>query len=440
MEDLPDTLDEELPIIEKGARSATEQLGNMNESDLSEIMFRAYRIMDSERDQIAAALCGESGKPLRFALNEVDLVMRSTLTFGEIISDPGTYMRERYEAGSFASISSRNPVGVVLGLISFTDPFLNAASVALPALVTRNPVILKPSSRSPLSATKLKDILHRSGLPENFLQVIVGSRDSQPVKSLMKSRYPDAVAFYGSADSAHNVRQHLSGKSFIPHQGGGCVSIVWKDADLDMAGRIIAESSFHSQGQNAFRTQRIIVHPDVVEYLTGRLREEISQMITGDPSDINTDIGPLATPEYAEIFVSLVRMMFDHGDRLLEGGKIDGRSAPPTIVDAFSPESPAWKDDVMAPVASLITSDSIDSSIAIANGIGVRNTASVFTSNINTSFYYFRKLKFKEVVINDSPDFPYRVDHQKKSLPSYREKRIYDLMDEFSTMKSMSIR
>lgn len=440
MADVSDTVTEELPILEKNARSAIETLSAMHESDLSEIMFRASKIMDSEKDQIAGILCGESGKPIRFAANEVEHVVQMLRNLSDIVSDPYYYNGEKRWLGTMATVLSRNPLGVVLGITSFTDSLINVASVALPALSTRNPVMLKPSSKSPLSALKLKDILHRSGLPDNVMQVVICNRDSPVIKSLLKSRHTDVVSFYGSVDSAHTLRQHLSSKTFIPHTGGGCVSIVWKDADLDIAGKLIAESAFHSQGQNAYRSQRIIVHPDSFEYLTGRLREELSQMITGDPADNNTDIGPLATSEYTQIFASLIRMMFDHGDRLLEGGKIDGRLVLPTIIDVSSPESPAWKDDIMAPMISLINSDSIDSTIDLANRIGVRNIASVFTSNINTSFYYFKKLKFKEVVINDSPDFRDMSDHRNESSLHHGDKRIYDLLDEFSTTKSMSIR
>ena len=440
MADVSDTVIEDLPVLEKNARSAIETLSAMHESDLSEIMFRASKIMDSEKDQIAGILCGESGKPIRFAANEVEQVMHQLQTLGEIISDPYNYIGEKHWPGTMTSVFSRNPLGVVFGITSFTDPLVNAANITFPALSTRNPVLLKPSSKSPLSALKLKDILHRSGLPDNVMQVVVGDRDSPVIKSLLKSRHIDVVSFYGSVDSAHALKQHLSNKTFVPHTGGGCVSIVWKDADLDVAGKLIAESSFHSQGQNAYRSQRIIVHPDSFEYLTGRLREELSQMITGDPADNSTDIGPLATTEYTQMFASLIRMMFDQGDRLLDGGKIDGRLAQPTIIDVSSPESPAWKDDIMAPVISLVSSDSIDSSIDLANRIGVRNIASVFTSSINTSFYYFKKLKFKEVVINDSPDFRNRLDHRNESSMHHRDKRIYELLDEFSTMKCMSIR
>ncbi|MGC8506203.1 MAG: aldehyde dehydrogenase family protein [Thermoplasmata archaeon] len=438
--DVSDTLIEELPLLEKSARSAVDTLSAMHEDDLSEIMFRASKIMDSEKNQIAGILSGESGKPIRFAENEVEQVAHMLQTLGEIISDPYYYVGEKRWPGTMTGIFSRNPLGVVFGITSFTDPLLNAAGITLPALSTGNPVLLKPSSKSPLSALKLRDILHRSGIPDNIMQVVIGNRDSPVIKSLLKSRYTDVVSFYGSVDSAHTLKQHLSAKTFVPHIGGGCVSIVWKDADLDIAGKRIAESSFQSQGQNAYRAQRIIVHPDSFEYLTGRLKEEVSQMITGDPADNNTDIAPLATPEYTQMFVSLIRMMFDHGDRLLEGGKIDGKLAQPTIIDVSTPESPAWKDDIMAPVISLISSDSIDSSIDLANRIGVRNIASVFTSSINTSFYYFKKLRFKEVVVNDSPDFRDRPDHRKKSSLHYRDKKIYDLLDEFSATKSMTIR
>jgi succinate-semialdehyde dehydrogenase/glutarate-semialdehyde dehydrogenase len=192
----------------------------------------------------------------------------------------------------------RVPRGVVCAITSFNSPLNIVTHKVAPALAAGNTVVLKPSDLTPLSATRLVELLLEAGCPQAHINLIHGPGPELGAW-LVEEAAINFFTFTGSTSVGVWLREHVGLRPVALELGSISPTIVCEDADLDRAALRCTASGFRRAGQMCTSTQRLFVHADVVEPLTERLVQSVRALKVGDPYDPATDVGPMISEREA---------------------------------------------------------------------------------------------------------------------------------------------
>ncbi|MBM7551208.1 aldehyde dehydrogenase family protein [Thalassobacillus pellis] len=375
-----------------------------------QILKRVSELLQENKDTLAENLSIEAGKPLKQARTEVD---RATQTFelsaeeakrihGEgvpVDAAPGSENRMAY--------TLKVPVGVIGAITPFNFPINLVAHKIAPAIAAGNAVVLKPASKTPVSALKLAELFQEAGLPDGFLNVIVGS-GSEVGQQMMEDKRINAYTFTGSAEIGLKLKQNTGLNKLILELGNNSPVIVDKEADIDKAADNIAQKSFAFAGQVCISVQRIYVHEDVKDEFQEKLVHAVKGLKVGDPMDPETDVGPMISEEEAERAEEWVNEAVHHGAEVIEGAKREGALLHPTLLTNVEKNMKVVCEEVFAPVATIIPFSDLKNCIDELNESRYGLQGGIFTKNLETAFYAARHVEVGGLMINDSSQ--YRVD------------------------------
>lgn len=375
-----------------------------------EILSRAAEIWRSRREEFALALSREAGKIMREALTEVDRVADIFLISaeeakrikGEMIpvgATPGSENR--------LGFTLRVPVGVVCAISPFNFPSLLTAHKVGPALAAGNSVVLKPASTTPLQSVFMCQVLEEAGLPAGYLNLVVGGGSTVGEWLLQDKRF-NFFTFTGSSGIGERIKAVTGLRRCKLELGSNAATIVHSDADLKQAAKLCALKAFNFAGQVCISVQRILVQQDVVEEFTRLLVAETAKFKLGNPLDTATDIGPMISEKEAARVEAWVAEAVEQGARIAHGGKRDGVMHEPTILVDVRQEMKVVCQEVFGPIVSLLSYETIDQAIALANDSEFGLQGGVFTMNVDTAFKVAREFEVGGVMINDASSF--RVD------------------------------
>ena len=344
----------------------------------------------------ARAEAGRAVETLRLSAEEARRLNGETLPFDQRVgseSKVGYWMRQ--------------PLGVIVAITPFNDPLNLVAHKVGPAIAGGNAVILKPHSRTPLSALALAGALADAGLPPNILQVVTG-RGADIGDRLVADPRVAMVSFTGGPEVGDHVVRLAGRKKLALELGANSPAIVLDDADLDSAAAAIVSGAFWAAGQNCLHVQRIIVQRGVAEPLRRRLVELTRRLVTGSKLDEATDMGPVISDAAADRIMATIHEAVALGGRVIAGGTRDERHVAPTLVDDLPRGSRLARDEVFGPVAGIIEVDSLDAAIELANDVDQALQACVFTRDIGSAMRVVREVHAGAVLVNESTD--YRID------------------------------
>lgn len=361
-------------------------------------------------DELARTIALEAGKPIRDARSEV---LRAVLTF-ELAAEEskrlgGEVMPLDMMPGSEGRIGiiRRFPVGVVLGISPFNFPLNLVAHKVAPAMASGNPIILKPSPKTPLSALILAEIVTEAGWPAGGLNVIVTSNEQ--AERLFLDYRVKKLTFTGSAHVGWMLKNRAGAKKVTLELGGNAGAIVHEDADIEYAAKRCTAGAFAYAGQVCISVQRVYVHRPVFERFKELFLENCSKLKSGDPLDETTDIGPMIEEAAALRTEEWVKEAVAGGARVLAGGSRNGGFFPPTVLTGTRPSMKVCGEEVFAPVVSLEPYDTFEEAVDMVNSGLYGLQAGVFTKDMGRVFYAYETIEAGGVVINDIPT--YRVDN-----------------------------
>ncbi len=374
------------------------------------VLHAAADTLTDEHEDFAQTLAQEGIKTIREARKEVTRCV-ATLRIsaeearrihGETIpfdQAPGSENRQGYY--------KREPVGVIGAITPFNDPLNLVAHKVGPALAAGNAVIVKPDSRTPLSALMLARALHDAGLPPGMLQVITGpGREVGQV--LVSDPRVRMISFTGGLETGQAIMSQVGLKKVGMELGSNCPVIVMDDADLGKAVDLCVSGAYWAAGQNCLHVQRLLLHTDIYDAFTERFIAQASEYKTGDKLDEDTDMGPLINEAAAERIERLVNTAVDAGATLLMGGERDGAFYAPTLLADVPDECELATEEVYGPVTLLYRVTDLDTAIERANAVPYGLQSGIFTRDLKTAFDAAERLHCGGVMINDSTD--YRVD------------------------------
>lgn len=375
------------------------------------ILRRFADLVIENRLELGRTLSLETGKPyMAEAVWEFDSVAYVFEAATEVAKHHyGETMPVGIEPGYDEDIqfTMHEPLGVIACIIPFNFPPAIWSFKAAAALAAGNAIVVKAPTANPLAVLRCHELLVESGVPAEVAQCLTG-RGAVVGDALARDARVASVNFTGSTEVgvsiAKSAAENLTSYQF--ELGGNDALIVCEDADLDLA---ISESGDKSRnsGQACSAAKRFIVHHSIKDEFTERLIEErLRPLKLGDPMDPETTMGPLISEAAAIGVESQVNTAVEQGAKVAFGGKRQGAFYEPTVLTAVTPDMDIANDvEVFGPVWPIISFETIEEAIAIANNSKYGLGGGIITSDIRTAFKAVREMKTGHVAVNGSGGF-----------------------------------
>jgi len=370
------------------------------------ILLRAAELADERAPELARTITLECGKTITEATGEAkrsgDILRLSAFEGANLYGETLPLDANRGTGLDKLGFTVRQPCGVVVAISPFNYPALLVMHKLGPALAAGNAVVLKPASKTPLTALALAACLVDAGLPENVLSVLTG-----PGRVLGDALVSDPrarkISFTGSTVTGEHITRLAGVKKLSLELGASCPVVVLPSADIELAASAVAVGGYVNAGQVCISVQRVIVHPAVNGDFLDALLPKVEAIRTGDPFSPGTNMGSLISAVEAERVRSAIVQAVAEGGRLLTGGERDGATVSPTIVADVDPCSPFSQDELFGPAVAVSTAEDWPSAIAQANSTGYGLGAGIFTNDINGVVRAVREIDAGNIHINWTP-------------------------------------
>jgi len=300
-------------------------------------------------------------------------------------------------------IYKRFPIGPILGITPFNFPLNLVAHKVAPALAVGNPVIIRPSSATPITALILAEILAQTDLPEGSFSVI--PCPTSLGEKMVRDERIAMFTFTGSPDVGWYLKG-IAGRKRVALELGGNAALVidslrFKDFLLDRT----TFGAFYQAGQVCISVQRIFVKEDLFESFLDGFLEKVKAVHTGDPMDERTLVGPLINKEAANRVETWIKEALNEGAKLLIGGKREGNIIYPTVLTNTQPDMKVNAKEIFGPVVTVEPYQKFEAAIAAVNNSVYGLQAGIFTDNLNQAFYAYNHIDTGGVIINDVPTY-----------------------------------
>lgn len=409
--EVQEATDWEVDEAVSAAQAAFED-GPLSPHQRFQILETASRRIKADSKALSELLVREVGKTIREARAEVAAASAAILNAAEeakridgetipVDANPGSERR-------FAVVL-HTPSGPVCAITPFNAPLNQAAHKVASAIAAGNPVVLKPSEQTPVTAYRLAQILTEAGLPPGQLGLIYGRGSTVGERLLRDPRFA-RYTFTGSSRTGRHILSTVGIRPVALELGSNAPTIVFADADLNLAAVASMSSAFAIAGQVCTSVQRLYVHEDVLEKLTELFVTAVKRLKVGDPMDEGTDVGPMLTDTASEKAEQVLSDAVANGAKVLSGGHREGRLFQPTVLANAKRPMAVVCQEIFAPIVSIIPFSDTDEVIRESNDSEFGLQAGLFTRDIKTAFYVARRLRYGGVMVNDASR--YRVPNQ----------------------------
>jgi len=388
------------------ATNATEAMKEMSSRKLSRIMYDIHQELKEKHQELSRLISLETGKPIRDAMVEMDRSLQTLLLAAEEakrIYGETVPMDAAIAGRSVFGFTIKIPLGVVVAISPFNYPVNLTIHKIAPALAAKNTVVFKPSSKAPLAALKMAEIMGRH-LPDGAVNAITGPGRVLG-DQLVTSDQVNKVSFTGSVATGLSIARKAGMKKITLELGGNDPLIVLDDADIDAAVMGAIGGSYLYAGQVCIGVKRLIVQENVADEFIEQLVSRTLKIKTGDPLDPETEMGPLIDEEAAINVEQKVNDAIHNGAQLLCGGQRDGAFFQPTVLDHVQMDMELVQEETFGPVSPVIRVKDLDEAIEVANSTPYGLQAGVFTQNINNARKAVREIEAGSVLINKQPTF-----------------------------------
>lgn len=376
-----------------------------------EILEKTASIMNDRIEELLVTAISEGGKPYQDSKAEVLRAIKGVKLAAEHISQiKGEQIPMGLTEASLNRIAftSKEPIGIVAAVSAFNHPLNLAVHQIVTAIAAGCPVIFKPATATPLSSLALGNILKEAGLPEGWLQIILC--DNEAAELLVTDPKINFFSFIGSAKVGWSLKSKLSpGTRCALEHGGAAPVIVESDADFTEMIPALVKGGFYHAGQVCVSVQRVYVNQEISERFIEEFAAATNKLITGNPLDQKTDVGPLITPKEVDRVEEWVNEAIEKGAQLITGGKrISDTFFEPTVLVNPSEDSKVSTTEIFGPVVCIYSFTDRDEAIKRANALDVHFQAAVFTKNVDIALDTVKKINATAVMVNDHTAF--RVD------------------------------
>jgi len=370
------------------------------------ILFKAARLMEEQKDELARLLTREEGKALKDALGEVQRSI-NIIEFmaGEARRLTGETLPS--ELPKNFSYTIRRPVGVVGVITPWNFPVAIPVWKIAPALVCGNTVVFKPATLTPLTATRLVQIFEQAGLPAGVLNLVTGA-GKDVGDEIVTNPHVQAVSFTGS--NAVGAELYATGaagmKKIQCEMGGKNPLVILADADLQLAMESALFGAFASTGQRCTATSRVIIEEAVADKWVAMLVERATQFVVGDGLEPGVEMGPSVDENQMKTVLRCIEAgkkeaELKCGGERLTGARYDkGWFVAPTVFDHVRADSTIAQEEIFGPALSVIRVKNFDEALEAANSVRYGLASSIYTTDSNKIFEFVEKSEAGMVHVN----------------------------------------
>ncbi|MBX3042450.1 MAG: aldehyde dehydrogenase family protein [Candidatus Kapabacteria bacterium] len=391
--------------------SFREIMKNMPAWRRAEILYKVSEQISNEKQLLAEIIAVEGGKPLKDALIEVTRAVNTVKMSGDYaLNLNGDQISMDRAAGSenHIAFTIKQGMGVVLAISAFNHPVNLICHQVATSFAAGNSVLVKPASQTPLSCLKICSYFENAGLDSRVINVIpISGKDTENIIGDTRIKF---VSFIGSAEVGWNIPKLVApGTGYGLEHGGTAVAVVDDSADLEFASTSIVKGGFYHAGQVCVSTQNIFVKNDIFDKFLELIKYKTLNLVTGNPLDIKTDVGPIINSWEHNRILSQIEEATQMGAVIVAGGKaISETCIEPTIMINTNYDMKLMNNEVFGPVININTYNKLDDVISVCNKTPFSFQNAIYTKNIDAALKFAKKIDSKAVIINDSTAF--RVD------------------------------
>ncbi len=371
-----------------------------------EILFRCAEILIRDKERFSRELTEEMGKVLKEARGDIQEAIDMTYymagegrrAFGQTTPS---------ELPDKFAMSVRAPIGVVGLITPWNFPMAIPSWKIMPAIVTGNTVVLKPSQFSPKSAHNLVAALDEAGLPPGVVNLVHGE-GADVGQAIIAHPDVTAISFTGSNAVGRQIAMTCAdmGKQVSLEMGGKNAIIVLDDADVSLAIDGAIWSAFGTTGQRCTAASRVIVHEAVYDEFASKLVARADALRLGDGLDAATDVGPVINASQLAKISSYIDIGRDEGATLACGGGVatveglGGHFFRPTVFADVTRSMRIAQEEIFGPVTALIRVGSLDEAVEVNNGVPYGLSSSIYTRDVNRAFRAIERIETGIVYVN----------------------------------------
>ena len=364
-------------------------------------IYNLVEYLKKNKTELAKIATLEMGKPLKESIGEVEKCAWAL----EFYADHGDSFLadEVLNTDARKSFLTFEPLGVIGSIMPWNFPYWQALRFAAPCLMGGNVIVMKPSSITLQSGIEIEKAFTESGVPDGIFQTLIGSVDT--ANHLIDSDV-NAVTFTGSTSAGKKVAQRaaLNLKKCVLELGGSDPFIVLDDAIIEKAAEGAVKGRFINCGQSCVASKRFFVGKNIAKDFIELFIKRTSRLKVGDPTSIETDVGPLSSKEGLETISGIVEDAKEKGAEILLGGsKIEGKGYfyQPTILTNVKPNMRIASEETFGPVAPITVVENESEAIRLANDIEFGLGASIWTKDLEKAGKMSRRIESGIVSVNN---------------------------------------
>lgn len=378
----------------------------------AKILYRVADIIEARVDELSKLQTRDNGKPLsetRALVMSAAATARFNAAACETLNEELTTQR----AADFLTMSVHEPVGVVAAITPWNSPIASEVQKLAPAIAAGNAVILKPAEATSLIALELAKIFEEAGLPKGILSVLIG-RGSVIGDAIAQHPLVRKISFTGGTSTGRHLA-HIAAEKLITTSlelGGKSPTIVFPDADLEIAAKGVAYGIFSSAGQACIAGSRLFVHASIYETFLKRLIEITEALRVWHPEQPNVHMGSLINQKHLESVHRYVELAKAEGGTVLTGGEAitegefaKGSFYKPTIITGLNNSAQTCQEEIFGPVLVVMSYTDEQDLITQANDSCFGLAAGIWTENYRKAWKIARTLEVGTVWINTYKKF-----------------------------------
>jgi acyl-CoA reductase-like NAD-dependent aldehyde dehydrogenase len=401
-----DTIDKAIAAAEE----AQPAMSAMAPFERQAVLEHCVKRFTERADELAQALCIEAGKPIKDAKGEVSRLIdtfkiaaeESVRINGEVVN-----LEISARAKGYQGMTKKVPIGPCSFISPFNFPLNLAAHKVAPAIAAGCTFVLKPASRTPIGALIIGEVLAETDLPKGAFSILPCSRDGADL--FTTDERLKLLSFTGSPDVGWALKAKAGKKPVVLELGGNAACVVDEDADIEDAIDRVIVGAYYQSGQSCISVQRLLVHSKIYDEFKSRYVEKVKALVSGDPSNEDTFIGPMISEGEAERLHGWIEEAKEKGATILCGGTRDGAMLEATVMENVPKDCDASAEEAFGPLSILVPFDDYDEALEEVNNSRYGLQAGVFTRDIYKAHKAWDVLDVGGVVIGDVPSW--RVDN-----------------------------
>lgn len=382
---VPISTKEDVDRAVQAAKKAFETWKNTPVPKRARIMFTFHHLLNEHHEELAKLIVQENGKAYKEAYGEIQRGIECV----EFAAGAPTLMMGESLSGIAEGIDSemfRYPLGVVAGITPFNFPMMVPLWMFPLAIACGNTFVLKPSERTPILANKLAELFTQAGAPEGVLNIVHGAHDV--VNALIDHEDIKAISFVGSQPVAKYVyeRAAAQGKRVQALSGAKNHHIVMPDADIETAVQHVISSAFGSAGQRCMACSAVVIVGENEQFVK-LLKQKADEIVIGNGMDPEVFLTPVIRQSHREKVLGYIQKGIEEGAILIRDGRKEmeemreGNFLGPTIFDHVTPNMTIAKEEIFAPVLSLLRAKDLDEALEYIRKSRYGNGATIYTKD-----------------------------------------------------------